>query len=76
MDHEHQWKEHSRTHSNTRFVCACGAYGWRGTVKTRNPIREYANGLPESQPDQSSVNVRPRGCGRNETGGYLPPGGH
>ncbi len=71
-EHTHDWREYERTHAVTRFRCAaCPALGYRSTLKTNQPVREYKTPPPETQPEPTAW---PRWHGRNETGGYLPGG--
>ena len=71
-EHVHYWKEYERTHSVTRFRCAdCSSLGYRSTIKPSQAIREYKKPPPAPQ---AEVTARPRSCGSNATGGYLPGG--
>lgn len=71
-EHVHDWKEYERTHAVTRFRCAgCPALGYRSTLYSKNPIREYKKPPPVPR---AEVTARPRSCGSNATGGYLPGG--
>jgi hypothetical protein len=91
-DGQHAWQlDRERTEFYTvRFVCECGATGWRpralrGESHTHDrPIREYrpkSSHLKEARQRAADradpgpkITAQPRRHGRNETGGYLPPG--
>ena len=79
--HEHVWvRAEEDTQTTRRYACACGAAGWEPKFLSRaaaargerRGIREYARPPAPVSPE---VTRRPRGAGRNETGGYLTPSG-
>jgi hypothetical protein len=83
LTQRHDWKADALASTWTimRYDCKCGARAWRcremrdKEVDTR--IRQYKAGGKASKAAKlkpPTVTAKPRACGTNASGGYLPPG--